>query len=321
MIFKEPALNIKDKLVEFRRDFHMHPEASFCEERTNAVIRKFLEDNGIEIQEVGAGYSVVGVIRGGKPGKTFALRADIDALPMPELNDVPYKSQNEGVMHACGHDAHTASLMGVALLINEVKDQMSGNVKLLFQAAEEKAPLGGARPMCEAGVMESPHVDAIVALHVVPSTDKAGKFGLKKGVVSSGFDLYDFDVHGKSGHGSQPHTANDAILAVSQLIVMLQQIVSRNIDPLKTAIFSIGLLSGGSAVNIIPGEARAEGVARYYDNQSAEVIREKALDIAEGVGKLSGCQIDVTVQKGYACVENDGNIIDFIEGAVKAELG
>ena len=154
MNFREPALKLSEQLIEYRRDFHSHPEVSFCEERTSAVIRKFLADNGIEIQEVGAGYSVVGVIRGGHPGKTFALRADIDALPMPELNEVPYKSTVENVMHACDHDSHTAALMGVALLINQVKDQMHGNVKLLFQAAEEKIP-GGAKELVEKGALET----------------------------------------------------------------------------------------------------------------------------------------------------------------------
>ena len=326
-MFKESVEKYYPEMVSIREDIHRHPELSNQEFRTSALVMEQLRSYGLDSVEQVAATGVVGILYGTaegaakEGGRCLAIRADMDALPVTEDTGLPFSSEVPGVMHACGHDIHTATLLTAARVLAENRDLFKGCVKFIFQAAEEKAPAGGARPMCEAGVMENPHVDAIVALHVVPSTDKAGKFGLKKGVVSSGFDLYDFDVHGKSGHGSQPHTANDAILAVSQLIVMLQQIVSRNIDPLKTAIFSVGLLSGGTAVNIIPGEARAEGVARYYDNQSAEVIREKALDIAEGVSKLSGCQIDVKVQKGYACVENDGELIDFIEGAVKAELG
>ena len=326
-MFKETVEKYYPEMAAIREDIHRHPELSNQEFRTSALVMEQLRSYGLDSVEQVAATGVVGILygtaegAGQEGGRCLAIRADMDALPVTEDTGLPFSSEVPGVMHACGHDIHTATLLTAARVLAEHRNQFRGCVKFIFQAAEEKAPAGGARPMCEAGVMENPHVDAIVALHVVPSTDKAGKFGLKKGVVSSGFDLYDFDVHGKSGHGSQPHTANDAILAVSQLIVMLQQIVSRNIDPLKTAIFSVGLLSGGTAVNIIPGEARAEGVARYYDNQSAEVIREKALDIAEGVSKLSGCQIDVKVQKGYACVENDGELIDFIEGAVKAELG
>ncbi len=324
-MFKESVEKYYPEMAAIREDIHRHPELSNHEVRTSALVMEQLCSYGLDRVEQVAGTGVVGLLRGtaegAEDGRCLAIRADMDALPVTEDTGLAFASEVPGVMHACGHDIHTATLLTAARVLAEHRNQFKGCVKFIFQAAEEKAPAGGARPMCEAGVMENPHVDAIVALHVVPSTDKAGKFGLKKGVVSSGFDLYDFDVHGKSGHGSQPHTANDAILAVSQLIVMLQQIVSRNIDPLKTAIFSVGLLSGGTAVNIIPGEARAEGVARYYDNQSAEVIRERALDIAEGVSKLSGCQIDVKVQKGYACVENDGELIDFIDSAVKAELG
>ena len=326
-MFKKLVETYYPEMAAIRKYIHRHPELSNQEHNTSALVMEQLRSYGLDRVEQVAGTGVLGVLYGTAEGsaegegRCLAIRADMDALPVTEDTGLPYSSEVPGVMHACGHDIHTATLLTAARVLAECRDQFKGCVKFFFQAAEEKAPAGGARPMCEAGVMENPHVDAIVALHVVPSTDKAGKFGLKKGVVSSGFDLYDFDVHGKSGHGSQPHTANDAILAVSQLIVMLQQIVSRNIDPLKTVIFSIGLLSGGSAVNIIPGEARAEGVARYYDNQSAEVVRQKALDIAEGVSKLSGCQIDVTVQKGYACVENDGELIDLIDGAVKAELG
>ena len=326
-MFKESVEKYYPEMRAIREDIHRHPELSNQEFRTSALVMEQLKSYGLDKVEQIAGTGVVGVLYGTADGagqgegKCLAIRADMDALPVVEDTGLPFTSENPGVMHACGHDIHTATLLTVARVLAEHRGQFKGAVKFIFQAAEEKAPAGGARPMCEAGVMENPHVDAIIALHVVPSTDHAGKFGLKKGTVSSGFDLYDFDVHGKSGHGSQPHTANDAILAVSQLIVMLQQIVSRNIDPLKTVIFSVGLLSGGSAVNIIPGEAKASGVARYYDNDAAEVVRERALDIAEGVSKLSGCQIDVTIQKGYACVENDGELIDFMDGVLKDELG
>ena len=321
-MFKDFIEKIYPEMAAIRDDIHVHPELSNQEFRTSALVMEQLRSYGLDSVEQIAGTGVVGLLRGGQgEGKCLAIRADMDALPVTEETGRAMASQNEGVMHACGHDIHTATLLTVARVLAENREKFRGCVKFIFQPAEESAPNGGAKPMCEAGVMENPHVDAVIALHVVPSTDKHGKFGLKKGVVSTGFDLYDFKVHGKSGHGSQPHTANDAILAVSQLIVMLQQVVSRNVDPLKTAIFSIGLLSGGTAVNIIPGEAAASGVARYYDNELSDVIRERVLDIAEGVGKLSGCSIDVDIKQGYRCVENDADLIDLIDGAVKAELG
>ena len=308
MIFKEPALNIKDKLVEFRRDFHMHPEASFCEERTNAVIRKFLEDNGIEIQEVGAGYSVVGVIRGGKPGKTFALRADIDALPMPELNDVPYKSQNEGVMHACGHDAHTASLMGVALLINEVKDQMSGNVKLLFQAAEEKIP-GGAKELVEKGALENPYVDAVMGFHVANALPVGYvAFGAGPGAAAS--DAYKFRIIGKGGHGAYPHATIDPVVISAYFITSLQTIVSRNVEPVQGAVITIGSIHGGTKENIIADDVEMLATVRSLDEDVRALLHKRIQEICKATEAMYGCKVEWELEMGYPVLVNDGDFIN-----------
>ena len=308
MIFKEPALNIKDKLVEFRRDFHMHPEASFCEERTNAVIRKFLEDNCIEIQEVGAGYSVVGVIRGGKPGKTFALRADIDALPMPELNDVPYKSQNEGVMHACGHDAHTASLMGVALLINEVKDQMSGNVKLLFQAAEEKIP-GGAKELVEKGALENPYVDAVMGFHVANALPVGYvAFGAGPGAAAS--DTYKFRIIGKGGHGAYPHATIDPVVISAYFITSLQTIVSRNVEPVQGAVITIGSIHGGTKENIIADDVEMLATVRSLDEDVRALLHKRIQEICKATEAMYGCKVEWELEMGYPVLVNDGDFIN-----------
>ena len=308
MIFKEPALNIKDKLVEFRRDFHMHPEASFCEERTNAVIRKFLEDNGIEIQEVGAGYSVVGVIRGGKPGKTFALRADIDALPMPELNDVPYKSQNKGVMHACGHDAHTASLMGVALLINEVKDQMSGNVKLLFQAAEEKIP-GGAKELVEKGALENPYVDAVMGFHVANALPVGYvAFGAGPGAAAS--DTYKFRIIGKGGHGAYPHATIDPVVISAYFITSLQTIVSRNVEPVQGAVITIGSIHGGTKENIIADDVEMLATVRSLDEDVRALLHKRIQEICKATEAMYGCKVEWELEMGYPVLVNDGDFIN-----------
>ena len=207
-MFKESVEKYYPEMRAIREDLHRHPELSNQEFRTSALVMEQLNSYGLDKVEQIAGTGVVGVLYGTADGagqgegKCLAIRADMDALPVVEDTGLPFTSEKPGVMHACGHDIHTATLLTVARVLAEHRSQFKGAVKFIFQAAEEKAPAGGARPMCEAGVMENPHVDAIIALHVVPSTDHAGKFGLKKGTVSSGFDLYDFDVHGKSGHGS-----------------------------------------------------------------------------------------------------------------------
>ena len=308
MNFREPALKIKDKLIDFRRDFHSHPEVSFCEERTNAVIRKFLEENGIEIQEVGAGYSVVGVIRGGKPGKTFAMRADIDALPMPELTDVPYKSQNEGVMHACGHDAHTAALMGVALLINQVKDEMSGNVKLLFQAAEEKIP-GGAKEMVETGALEAPHVDAVMGFHVSNSLP-VGKVSFTHGPGAAACDTYKFKIIGKGGHGAYPHATIDPVVISAYFITALQTIVSRNVEPVQGAVITVGSIHGGTKENIIADEVEMLATVRSLDEGVRALLHKRIQEVCKGTEAMYGCKVEWELEMGYPVLLNDGAFIE-----------
>ena len=308
MNFKEPALGLKDQLIEFRRDFHSHPEVSFCEERTSAVIRKFLEENGIEIQEVGAGYSVVGVIRGGKPGKTFAMRADIDALPMPELTDVPYKSQNEGVMHACGHDAHTAALMGVALLINQVKDEMSGNVKLLFQAAEEKIP-GGAKELVEKGALEAPHVDAVMGFHVSNSLP-VGKVSFTHGPGAAACDTYKFKVIGKGGHGAYPHATIDPVVISAYFITALQSIVSRNVEPVQGAVITIGAIHGGTKENIIADEVEMLATVRSLDEGVRALLHKRIQEVCKGTEAMYGCKVEWELEMGYPVLLNDGEFIE-----------
>ncbi len=308
MNFKEPAKALSEKLIEFRRDFHSHPEVSFCEERTNAVIRKFLTDNGIEIQEVDAGYSVVGVIRGAHPGKTFALRADIDALPMPELNDVPYKSTVENVMHACGHDAHTASLMGVALLINEVKDQMHGNVKLLFQAAEEKIP-GGAKELCEKGALENPYVDAVMGFHV-GNAIPVGKVAFGAGPGAAASDTYRFKIIGRGGHGAYPHATIDPVAISAYFITSLQTIVSRNVEPVQGAVITIGSIHGGSKENIIADEVEMLATVRSLDEDVRALLHKRIQEICKGTEMTYGCKVEWEVEMGYPVLINDGDFIN-----------
>lgn len=325
-MFKSTIEKYYPEMQAIREDIHRHPELSYKEFRTSALIIEKLKEYGVDEITPMFNTGVVALIKGKLgEGKCLAIRADIDALPVTEETGVPFASENTGVMHACGHDIHTTSLLFVARVLCENRDKFKGTVKLIFQPAEEAAnpsdPTGGSMHMVECGCMENPHVDAIIGMHVTPDLHRHGCFGIKKGVVTSGFDLYRFDVHGKTAHGSQPQNGNDAILALSQFIVLLQQVVSRNVDPLKTAILTVGTIKGGSAVNIIPDEATAGGCFRYYDNDSAEVIREHTLDIAKGVESISGCKIDVDVKRGYACVDNDAELVDFIDKTLVETMG
>ena len=324
-MFIEKVKDFYPEMKAIREDLHRHPELSYKEVRTSAIVIEKLKEYGVDEVEQVWNTGVVALIKGNRgEGKCIAIRADLDALPVTEDTGLEYASENPGVMHACGHDLHVTTLLAAAKLLCDNRD-FAGCVKLIFQPAEEAAnpkdPTGGALHMVEHGCLENPKVDAIIGLHVNPSYDKPGAFGLRKGIITSGFDIYRFDIHGKTAHGSMPHTGNDAVLAASQLIVMLQQVVSRNTDPLKTAILTVGTINGGTAINVIPDYVYAGGVFRYYDNETAQIIKEHTMDIAKGVETISGCKINVTALPGYRCVDNDSDMVDLCEEALKEELG
>ena len=308
MNFKEKAQNIQPQLVEWRRDFHMHPEVSFEEFRTSQVIKDHLTSLGIEILPVNSGTSVVGLIRGGQEGKTFAMRADFDALPMPEERDVPYKSQNPGVMHSCGHDTHAAMLMGVATLLNEVKADLKGNVKLIFQAAEEMLP-GGAKPLVEAGALENPTVDAIMAFHIGTGLE-TGKIGFKPGASQAAPDKLTVTITGVGGHGAYPHRTIDPIAIAGNLISTLQNIVSRSIDPIDSAVVTIGSIHGGTKDNIIADEVVMTGTIRTLKAETREFVHTRIREICKGLETSFRCKIDVDILLGYPPLFNSE---DFIE--------
>ncbi len=308
MNFKELALSIQDKLVEYRRDFHSEPELSFCEVKTNAKIVDFLKENDIEIQPIDSGYSVVGIIRGAKEGKTFGIRADIDALPMPELNDKPYKSKFEGVMHACGHDAHTATLMGTALILNSVKDKLCGNVKLFFQAAEEENP-GGAIGMIKAGCLENPKVDAVTAFHVNTGLE-CGKIAYGPGAMQASPDAFKIKVTGVGGHAAYPHKTIDPVVISANLIVAIQNIVSRSIDPLQSAVITVGSIHGGSKENIIADEVLMQGTIRSLDKDIRELLHKRLEEVCKGVAITFNCKIDLEILRGYPVLINDNKFLE-----------
>ena len=292
--------SIYDELVAIRRDIHAHPETGMKEFRTTELIRRELKEMGMdEIQEP-LPTGTVGLLHGKKgPGKCVALRADIDALPVVEETGLPFSSVNEGVMHACGHDLHATMLLGIAKTLCHMRDQFAGTVKFIFQPSEDLLP-GGSRAMVEAGVMENPHVDAIFGMHVGPSeNDTIGTMNLYKGYYTTAVDLYEMTINGKGGHGSAPHTADDAIVCAGYLITALQQIVSRRVDPMDMAVFSIGMMDGGEAVNIITGKAHISGVARYYSDTARQTVMDNVKRICEGVGIAFGCKVDLRIGEGY----------------------
>lgn len=308
MDFKNSALAIKDKLINYRRDFHSNPELSFCEKRTNNIIRNFLNENNIEIQEIDSGYSIVGIIRGSYPGKTIALRADMDALPINELNDVSYKSKIDNIMHACGHDGHTASLMGAAILLNNVKSELHGNVKLFFQAAEEKLP-GGAIGMIKHGALENPYVDAVIGFHINNHTP-VGKIAYGKEPGHAASDSYKFTIIGKGGHGAFPHTAIDPIIISAYFVTALQTIVSRNVEPTQGAVITIGSIHGGSKENIIADKVEMLATVRALDPNVRELLHKRIEEICKGTEQMYHCKVEYSVELGYPVLLNNAEFID-----------
>ena len=321
MDIRARAHEISDEMLSWRRDFHAHPELSNNEFRTTEKIVELLKSFGCDSVERPLPTGAVAIIKGAKPGKCVAIRADIDALPVKEETGLPIASQNDGVMHACGHDTHISMLLATAKVLCGMRDQLPGTVKLIFQPGEEKAPMGGARPMVEAGVMENPHVDAIMATHISPGGPKVGAVSMYNGIATTAFDLYNVKVTGQNAHGSQPQNGHDAILALAQFIVNAQQIVARRVNPLKTAIVSIGVIKGGEAVNIIPSTASLEMVCRTYGEETRKVIYDEVMRLARGTAELSACKFDVEHIEGYGSVVNDPKLLKIGAEAVAEALG
>lgn len=300
MNFKTEAHNLQELMVKYRRDFHSEPELSLMEFKTSEKIKNFLDENRIEMLPLGQETSVVGIIRGANPGKTVALRADIDALPINEAVDSTYKSKTEGVMHACGHDAHTAILMGCTLLLDSVKNNLSGNIKLIFQAAEEIG--GGAKELIAAGVMNG--VDAVMGFHV--NTDiEVGKVGFKSGYSQASANTYKIIVTGTGGHGAFPHKTKDPITTACYLVTELQTIVSRMVDPVHPAVVSIGSIHGGTKDNIIPSQVELSGTIRTFSNEVLALIENKIADICKSTETAFGCKCDCTVIRNTPPVYNN----------------
>src|SRR5580658_10093368 len=289
--------------IAIRHHLHAHPELSYQEFQTSAFVQERLAKMGISF-EVMAGTGVVGMIRGKDPGRrVIALRADMDALPIKEENDVPYKSKNEGIMHACGHDVHTSVLLGAARILQELKNEWEGSVKLIFQPGEEKNP-GGASLMIKEGVLKDPEPQAIFGLHVHPGLE-TGKLSFRGGMVMASADELYISIRGKGGHAAAPHLTVDTILVASHLIVALQQIISRNRNPLSPSVLSITSVQGGHTTNVIPSEVKLMGTFRAMDEEwrfrAHELIRKLATELVHGMG----AEIDLHIDVGYPMVYNN----------------
>lgn len=293
-----------EQIVAFRRHIHAHPELSFEEKETAAFISSTLSEAGIEHYNGVAGTGVTALIKGKNPEKkTTALRADMDALPIVEENNVPYKSKNHGVMHACGHDVHSSSLLGTALILQQLKDEFEGTVKLIFQPGEEKAP-GGAKLMMEEGVLEKPQVSNIIGQHVMPLIP-VGKVGFKPGIYMASADELYLTVKGKGGHAAQPHSLIDPILITAHIIVTLQQVVSRKANPIIPSVLSFGKIIANGATNVIPSEVYVEGTFRTLDEEWREEALKVMATMAEHIALAMGGEVDFNIVRGYPFLKND----------------
>lgn len=303
-----------------RRHLHAHPELSSRETLTAAFISKQLSVWGIEHQTGIAGHGIVGLIHGSKPGnKVIALRADMDALPIRENSKVSYISKNPGVMHACGHDVHMASLLGTARILKSLESEISGTVKLIFQPSEEKYP-GGALPMIKAGVLENPRPDFIIGQHVYPELE-AGKIGLRSGNYMASTDEVHLTVKGKGGHAAIPHKVIDPVVITAHIILALQQIVSRNAQPTTPSVLSFGRIIADGQANIIPDEVRISGTMRTFDEEWRMEMQKRIRTISASIAKGMGGRCEVTINKGYPFVYNDPGITEKVRGYAEEYLG
>lgn len=300
---KDLATAIFNDVVGYRQHLHANPELSYHEFETSAFVKEKLTAWGIEFTSC-ANTGVVALLKGDLPSdKVIALRGDMDALPITQISDKPYVSKNPGVMHACGHDVHTSSLLGTAYILSQLKAEFGGTIKFIFQPAEELLP-GGASIMIKEGVLENPKPDYIVGQHVMPLID-AGKVGFRSGIYMASTDELYVTVTGKGGHGAQPHQNIDPVVIASHIIIALQQIVSRNADPRIPSVLSFGKVTANGATNIIPNEVKIEGTFRTLDEDWRAEAHKRMKKMAEGIAESMGGSCDFDIHKGYPFLINE----------------
>lgn len=305
----------KDEMIEIRRHLHQYPELSFQEEKTAKYIEDFYKGKDVQIDtNVGNGYGIIVTITGGKSGKKIGLRADFDALPITEEADVPFKSKNEGVMHACGHDAHTAYLMVLADCLIQLKDELNGTVKIIHQHAEEVPP-GGAKSIVESGKLDD--LDAIFGIHILP-LDEAGVVGYHSGYSFNGRSYFKLKIQGVGGHGSSPHKANDSIVAGAHFVTAVQTIVSRRLNPMDVGVITIGSFDGKGTFNVIKDSIEIEGDIRYMSKESQEIIEKEMRRIVDGLEAMFGVECTLEYTPDYPPLYNDPEYTKFVEESLKS---
>jgi amidohydrolase len=315
---------LRARLVETRRDLHMHPELSNREERTGRVVAERLRALGLTDIKTGvARHGVTALLVGGRPGPVVAVRADMDALPIQEANDKPFKSRTPGVMHACGHDVHTTVGLGVAEVLSKMRDEVRGTVKFIFQPAEEGAPAGeegGAKLMIKEGAFDNPRPQAVFGLHTEPNL-QAGQIGYHVGPAMASADTFYITVRGKSSHGAQPHVGVDSIVVASQAVLALQNIRSRRIDPLEPLVITVGTIQGGDRFNVIAGEVRMSGTMRTFSDQ----VRERAIalmrETLQGVGAAYGATVELEMGDGNAVTYNEPALVEETLPTIRRVVG
>ena len=301
---KSLAKDIKLEIIGIRHSIHSNPELSFHEENTAKLVENYLQNLGLETHRI-SGTGVWAMIQGELGGgKTIALRADLDALPIQELSEKSYASQKAGIMHACGHDVHTSSLLGAAKILNSIKAEFKGAIKLVFQPGEEKLP-GGASLLIKEGILENPKVDAIIGQHVMPFLN-TGNVGFRKGLYMASTDEIYITINGKGGHGAMPHLCVDPVATAAQVIVSLQQIVSRKAKPILPTVLSFGKInSNGGATNVIPNSVSFEGTLRTLDESWRAEVKELITKLVNNTAEAFGATADVRIENGYPYLKND----------------
>ena len=303
---------IEEEVIALRRDLHRYPELGFAEQRTSQKVSDYLTDLGLVVEEV-AETGVVGTLEVG-PGPTLALRADMDALPITEQTDVTYKSESEGVMHACGHDGHTAILLATAKVLTEFQDSLTGTIKFIFQPAEEGP--GGAQPLIEAGVLEKPQVDNIFGLHINNQLP-TGTIGVQKSAVSAAADEINLTVIGESGHASTPQRGTDAIYIAGEIVTSLQSVISRRIDPHQTAVINLGTIEGGYRRNVIADKVKITGTVRTTDPDLREKMPIEIERIIKGIASSQGADYELEYNFGYPVLINNTALVEKITAKLR----
>lgn len=319
--FLKEAKLIEEELITIRRDFHRHPELGFEEFRTSAKLKEILKEEKIDytaMATTGISALIKGEAPGALEGRVIALRADMDALPLQDKKKCGYASLYEGKMHACGHDAHMAILIGATKILNKHKHKLKGSVKLIFEPAEET--VGGARYMIEEGVLEDPKVDAVIGLHVSEDIE-CGKISIKRGVVNAASNPFTLKIKGKGGHGAHPESAIDPIVAASHFVVSVQTLVSREIPPVYPAVVTIGCINGGTAQNIIPEEVTLRGIMRTLTKEHRVYVKERFEEILQGICKSFRVSYELEVEESYPCLYNNDKMVEDVERIAAAVIG